>query len=324
MKPNLTFKLIFAVILAFTVSVFVYFSFANVYSSVLFNPENFQKQYYNGIYRYRILSSAMLDSVYTLIQSLPVKNKVQTFLWDKSGDSVLYLSFAILNTFFTMLSAAVMVLITESKNFVASGSEKILLVVASLFAIIITQFVIVPYDCSSYFFLLLFFAVLLKYMEKETWSTLAVLILIMVVSSLNRESSALSISLAATLLFSKYGLHKKSILPVFWLALSFMAVYFGVRIYFGVFSTNDSNLLFRNFTLYRNLFGILFWVVFFTLSIIIAKDKTAVRNIFIFHLFAIPYILMCFYAGILYEARLYVPLFLTSLFLGRTAFQRIG
>lgn len=322
MKLNLFSKLVFAAALAFLASIFIYFSYANVYSSVLFNEETFHQQYGNGIYQYRILSSYTLESVDALIKSIPFGIKITPYLWDKGADPGFYISFAVLNTFFTVLSAIMMVFITESKYFIATETEKTLLISASLFAIIITQFVVVPYDCSSYFFLLLFFWVFLKFLHKESWSILAVLMLIMVISSLNRETSALSISLAATILFAKSGTGKKFLIPVFFLVLSFVVVYFGVRLYFGRFATHDNNLLALNFRLFRNWLGIFFWLVFFAFSLIIAKDRTAVRNIVIFHFFAIPYIFMSFYGGILYETRLYVPLFLTSVFLGRTELNR--
>jgi hypothetical protein len=235
----------------------------------------------------------------------------------------MYLSFYILNTIFLVLSAALLLFITETKNFIATNSEKILLISVAVFAMAITQFVIVPYDVSSYFLIVLFFYFLLKYLEKNSDFNLIILVVILMISTLNRETSALSISLAATLLYSKYGFRKELIKPVLIFALTFIAVYFGMRFLHESFTTNDGNLLFQNFSEPKNILGFLFWMVFFLFTIIIAKDQHAKRNIILFHVFSIPYVLMCIYTGIMYEIRLYIPIFITSLLISRTDISKI-
>ena len=143
------------------------------------------------------------------------------------------------------------------------------------------------------------------------------------ISTLNRETSALSISLAATLLYSKYGLRKEMIKPVLILALTFIAVYFGMRFLHESFTTNDGNLLFQNFSEPKNILGFFFFFVFFLFTIIISKDQHAKRNILLSHVFSIPYVLMCIYTGIMYEIRLYIPIFITSLLISRTDISKI-
>lgn len=312
---SLPLKVLFAMILAFTVNNFVYFSFTNTYSSILLNFDTFSKQYGNGIYQYRFLSTFLLEWVYNIINSLPFEIRMKTYLWDKTADPNMLFAFAVLNTFFTALTAATMILITELKCFIASESEKMLLVAVAVFGIAITQFIIVPYDCSSYFFLAVFVWLFLKYIENGKNSLLLPLILVIIISSLNRESSALSISFAAAVLLTKFGLRKETFIPIMWFTFAYIAVYVGLRLYYGSFSTNDGSLLKLNFTLTRNLFGILFWGVFFTFSVLLANEIQNFRMILLFHLFSLPYILMCFYTGIMYEIRLYIPLFLGSLFL---------
>ena len=305
-------------VLAFTVNSFVYFSFGNIYSSKILNYTDFSKQFHSGIYQYRILSGYFLLWIYDFLSSLNIDYSIFKFKFlNADSEPKMYLSFYILNTLFLVLSAGIMVFITETKKFVATNSEKLLLVSIAIFIIAISQFVIVPYDVSSYFFLLVFFYFLLKNLEKSSSLNLIILGFILIISTLNRESSALSISLAATLLYAKLGLKKEMIKPILILAIAFIAVYFGMRFMNESFSTNDGNLLLQNFTEPKNMLGLLFWIVLFIFSLIIAKNHQAKRNILIFHLFAIPYLLMCFYTGIIYEIRLYVPLFLTSILLSR-------
>ncbi len=235
----------------------------------------------------------------------------------------MYLSFYILNTIFIILSALMLVLITQSKTFVATLSEKILIIAVSIFSIALSSFVIVPYDVSSYFFLLLFIYFLIRYLQKQTTARVILLGIIILVSTLNRESSALSLSLAATLLYTKFGLKRKAIVPMFVLGIIFLAVYLGLRLMSENFTTNDGNLLSQNFSQPKNILGILFWLVFFAFSLLLAKDRKAVKLILIFHVFSIPYLLLCFYTGILYEIRLYIPLFLTSILLSKIELSKI-
>ena len=324
MKLNLLSKIIFAVLLAFTVNSFVYFGFANIYSSKILNIQSFQEQFHSGIYQYRILSGYFLIWIYDILSTLHIDYEIFKFKFvNPDSEPQMYLSFYILNTFFIILSAAMMVLITESKSFIATNSEKLLIIAVAIFVIALSQFVIVPYDVSSYFFLLIFFYFLIQYLQQQSNSKLVILSFIIIISTLNRESSALSLSLAATLLFSKFGLQKKTILPILVLGMIFIGVYFGLRLISENFSTNDGNLLIQNFTEPKNILGILFWLVFFVFTMMLGKDQKVAKHIVLFHLLSFPYLLLCFYTGILYEIRLYIPLFLTSILLTKTELSKI-
>lgn len=319
MKLNLFSKLIFAALLAFTVNSFVYFSFGNIYSSKILNYTEFRQQFSSGIYQYRVLSGYFLIWIYEFLSNLNIDYGIfKLKFFDGSAEPKMYLSFFLLNTFFLVLTSAVMVLITETKNFVATSSEKILFTAVAVFTIGLSQFVIVPYDISSYFFLMLFFLTLIRYTAKNSVIQLIFLGILMLISTLNRESSALSLSLTATLLYAKFGLKKGTLIPVALLGITFLMAYFGMRLMNESFTTNDGNLLIQNFSQPKNVLGLLFWLVFFVFSVLLAKDRKAVQNILIFHILSVPYIVMCFYAGIIYEIRLYTPLFLCALFLSRT------
>ena len=319
MKLNLFSKLVFSVSLAFVVNSFVYFSFGNIYSSKILNYADFQQQFQSGIYQYRKLSGYFLIGIYDFLSSLNIDYQIfKLKFFNPESDPKMYLSFYILNTFFLMLTTVLMVFITEMKSFIANSSEKTLLIAISIFTIGISQFVLVPYDVSSYFFLLIFFWFLMKYLEQNSTKNLIILVAILAISTLNRESSALSLSLTATLLYAKFGLKKGTLIPVALLGITFLMAYFGMRLMNESFTTNDGNLLIQNFSQPKNVLGLLFWLVFFVFSVLLAKDRKAVQNILIFHLLSTPYIVMCFYAGIIYEIRLYIPLFLCALFLSRT------
>ncbi len=303
-------------LLAFTVSSFVYLSFGNIYSNSILNYEAFNHQFHSGVYQYRILSAKLLMGTYDFLGSLGLNYDVfKLKFFNPDSEPQMYLSFYALNTFFTVLSAGMMVLILESKSFKATSSEKILLTCLGIFSIVFTQFALSPYDCSSYFFLLLFIYFFLQYLEKEKPLQLVLLAFIIVISTLNRESSALSLSFAATLLLSQFGLKKKTFTTVLVLGVAFLMTYLGLRFSAESFTTNDGNLIVENFSEPKNYLGMLFWFVFFMLTLLLSNNQNNKKQIYIFHVWAIPYIFMCFYTGILYEVRLYIPLFLSCLIL---------
>lgn len=318
MKNKLVLHMVFAMLLAFTVSSFVYLSFGNIYSNTILNYEAFNTQFQSGIYQYRILSGKLLIWTYEFLGSLGLNYDVfKLKFFNPDSEPQMYLAFYLLNTLFTVLSAAVLVLIFETKRIKATSSEKLMMTCLAIFAMVITQFALSPYDCSSYFFLLIFIYVFLQYLEKGKLWQLISLAFIILISTLNRESSALSLSFAATLLLHEFGLKGKSSITLLLFGGVFLGTYLGLRFSAENFTTNDGNLLTENFTQPKNYLGMLFWVIFFLLTILLANNRINRRQIIIFHLWALPYILMCFYTGILYEVRLYIPIFLGALVLSK-------
>lgn len=305
--------------MAITVNSFVYFSFINSYSTGILSYKEFITQFHSGIYQYRILSGQFLIWMYDFLGKFPIDYSVFKLKFLKeSSESRMYISLYILNTIFLGLTAVVMTKITQSIFFCGTKAEKILFPTIAIFIIAITQFVIVPYDCSSYFFLILFLYFFLKYLSIEKKTIYILLAILMIISTLNRESSALSISMVATILYSKYGgISKKMIFQTGIFASIFIFVYVGLRISSGKFTTNDGNLFLENLTQAKNLLGMLFFLLMFALTWMIAENKEQKKLIVVFHIFALPYLLMCFYTGILYEIRLYIPIFLTTVILSR-------
>ncbi len=302
----------------------MYFGFVNNYSSSLFNYAKFQEQYNSGIYQYRILSSSVLLLIYNFLETLNLDySTLKLKFLDKSAEPQMFLAFYILNTIFLILSGILLVIIMETKSFIATQSEKILLLAVAVLTIALSQFVIVPYDVAGYFFLLFFYYFLIKYLKKQNFSILIFLGIILLVSTLVRESSALSLSLAATLLTAKFGLKKEALFPLFFLVLIFLSAYIGLRLIDGTFTTTDGNLFALNISQPKNILGLIFWLVMFSLTLILAKDKNALKNIIVFHAYSLPYLYICIYGGILYEIRLYIPVFLTALLLASTDIAKI-
>ena len=323
LKANLFFKIIFVSLFAVIVNIFIYFAFGNVYTAPLFNIDSFKEQYESGVYQYRWLSTYLLIYIYDFLESLPFRIKLKMDFWDKNAQPNMFFAYAFLNTFFLILSNIILLLITETKYFLANQSEKIFIIAVSTLSIGISQFVLVPYDCSSYFFLFAFVLVFLKYLENKKFIPLLFLVLILVISTLNRESSALSLSFATVFLYYKYGFKKESLIPLIYLVTGFLATYIIVRLASASFEIRNNNFFLGNISETRSRFGILFWIVFFVFSLLVSNNKQTTRNIFIFHLLSLPYIIMCFYTGALYEIRLYIPIFLSSLVISKLSIDKV-
>jgi len=323
LKANLFFKIIFVTLFAIVVNIFIYFAFGSVYTAPLFNIDSFKEQYESGVYQYRWLSTSLLIYIYNFLESLPFRIRLKMDFWDKNAQPNMFFAYAFLNTFFLILSNIILLLITETKYFFANQSEKIFVITLSTLSIGLSQFVLVPYDCSSYFFLFAFVFVFLKYLENKKLILLLVLIFILMISTLNRESSALSISFAAVFLYYKYGLKKESLLPLLYLVIGFLAIYIWVRLAAASFEIRNENFFLENMIQTRNKFGVLFWIVFFVFSLLISNNRQTTKNILIFHLFSLPYIFMCFYTGALYEVRLYIPIFLSCLLISKLSIDKM-
>ena len=326
MKKLLNMNLCFTIVLTILVNTIVYFSFANVYSSTILNFESFNTQFENGIYQYRILSAQLLINIYEILGSLNIDYKIfKLHFINPESEPQMYLSFYILNTFFAVLSSILLHLVLHSKWVTSTPTESLLITNFCVLMMALSQYVIVPYDFSSYFFLLLFMIVFLQYLENAKTNTLLISCLIIILSTLNRESSALALALASTLLYDKYGLKKETILPMVGLTIAFLLTYIALRFNTNEVITNDGNLSIENFTVSKNWLGFLFSIYLFIFSLLLSKDKKKqARNILIFHILSLPYIIMCFYSGILYEVRLYIPLFLISLILSRLEIKKIN
>ncbi|MBS1550255.1 MAG: hypothetical protein JSS94_10400 [Bacteroidetes bacterium] len=306
------------VLLAFFVNSFIYFGFANVYSTSILNHADFITQFHSGIYQYRILSGQLLLWIYDVLGRLNIDYSIFKFKFlNENSEPKMYLSLYILNVTFAMLSAWILYLIFTTKEFIATHTEKLLMISVIIMTMALSQFVLVPYDYSSYFFMVLFIYGYLYYSKTNSKIAFLGLALLLILATLNRESSALSLSWVATITIHRKGLSRKSIIDITVFAIIFIGVYLGLRLINGHFSTNDGNLLLENFTQPKNILGFGFCLLLFILTLCLAKSKAQQKLIFSFHFFALPYMLMCFYSGILYEIRLYIPILICSIILSR-------
>ncbi|MGC4128917.1 MAG: hypothetical protein QM564_05005 [Bergeyella sp.] len=273
--------------------------------------------YYKGIYGYRLLSREIVDMI-TLFMEQLLSHEFPLRDYAMKKGTAYYHALFLYNTFFAVMVSLMANAILKRKRDFPEISEKMRLGIVFFLAAVsgFSQYVIVHYDNSAVFLLLLGFYFTLNYYRNRQFKDLLSLSLIILVSTLNRETSCLNISFLAALFFAKIPTTQNGIfnavkiltLPV----VAFLLPYFVLRLIIPQ-NTGDEYYFFESITLQYNLTGInqitgwlfglllLKFVYFYALP-----DNRKIITRFL--VISIPYILMIFLVGILWEIRLFVPL----------------
>jgi hypothetical protein len=208
----------------------------------------------------------------------------------------------------------------ELKMFFGELSRKIMLAIIFFAAAIsgFSQYVIVHYDNSAIFLLLAGFYFTFKFFEKRERKYMALLCLVIFVSTLNRETSCLNISFLVALFIDKFPTsldeYKKIFTLVILPVVAFLLPYFLLRSFIHQ-ASGDEYYFYESITLKHNLMGlnqIAGWVyailvINFLYFFSVSKSNKRMMNYFL--LFSLPYLIMIFLVGILWETRLFVPVF---------------
>jgi len=310
------------IILSYVTSEIVYFGFAPNYDfATRVSRTAFHGRFDHDVFKYRILSKYLLfETDESLRNIIPEKTRSNEFLhYIQDGSERFYYAYFFLNTFFLCLTCIIMVLLLRMKDYLfLSDREKWYFLFLSIITINLSQFALYYYDISSYFFQLLILYIFIRYQKEDYVLTMIAICALIILSTINRESSALSVSLIAALLIARFNLSVKAIYGVSLLGVTFIGTYLFLRytikdplnISFGYL---DAGHLLRRI----NIIGVAFWGLFLHLPIVTANSKENRRVILLYHLLSLPYILYCFQYGVLWEVRLYIPLFITSFFISR-------
>jgi len=303
MKSRLVYVLFLTILFSCITSYIVYFGFVSNYSHRMFSRPAFIDLYGKGIFHYRVLSRYWLLGLDDLI--------------DPTGRQFYQTTFYF-NTFFLVLTSIAGVLLLHlPRTFRLSEGEKILYILLIPLVINITQFVLVPYDTLGYFFQLLIAYLFLAFYEKEYGFATLSISLLLVVSTLNRESSAINLSFLITLQYFMYGWNRRTIFAAAAFILSFLVTYVLLRMVIGEAPPSGPNALIGHLGIFVNQVGIAFWLVIAAFVHLLANDRQNRRFLLCFYLLSTPYIFLVLKDGILWEIRLYIPLFLGSLLLSK-------
>jgi hypothetical protein len=328
MMKNLNEKLdLFSLItLSIVVNLVVYYGFTSAYNN-LTQVSKIPEQYYSSVYRYRVLSREILEMVFNGAQKI-FKGEVSSQPYLLSKGSLFYHTLFVINTFFSVASLLLIEAIFSIKRFFGIEKEnKLLLTLVLIILMAISQYVVTFYDNSALCFLLLSIYFVLKYKETHRFFYLLILSLVVIISTLNRETSALSLSflLAVSLKKNEVNLTEiKKILKIMALPfLSFIVTYILLRVSDNAGSGVMEGIYIKeNFTQLNNLSGLLFAILVLRMAYRISRTKENKKLITRFLFFSSPYLLMLVLVGILWEIRLFIPLIFGSFILSQIKWEQ--
>ena len=310
---------VFLIILPFLFSFFSYFGYTSAYTSNVFSRQTFLEQFDIGIYKYRILSKYLLleiDDILTQVKLPspgPYFQKILKFLDDK-GTFSFYLSYFVVNTTFLILSCIVLYLLSSEFFKTLTEPQLFLFVAFYTIVVVLTQFVLVPYDHSAYFFNLLISYFFFRSIKNNSIQDYIIVLSLIFISTLNKETTALSVSLILTIFYLKFDIIrfvKKSIPFV----LAFIVPYCLLRLLLGFDTVIIANWRFdKNFEFF-SLLGFTFaistiWGIFH-----FAQNKETREALITLMIFSIPYAIIVLISGILFEIRLWTPVLINLVLL---------
>jgi hypothetical protein len=312
-----------AVILPVLLNIIVYYGFSTSYTRRVFHEETFRKQYEHGIYKYRVLGRTALLETHAFLNSGAWSARIAlkcfgnpppaiAFL-DKEADGSFYAAYFIQNTIFLVCACFVLYLILANQTPFDISSVSLSHIIGT-FLMVITQYVISPYDTLSYFLILGSFFLILRPFRFSYIILLSVLIL----STLARESSALALSFYFACHFKKImGLNPKELWELGGLVGTFFATYILIRLCLG---TDSAQMLYRSVTLKHNFtdpHAVLGIVMMPVVAYLICAGSRNLERCLVFILASLPYLLAMLVIALGWETRLWVPVWLGLLILTR-------
>jgi hypothetical protein len=304
--------MILTVALPFFVSVVVYFGFGTNYTGGVFHEAGFRKQYESGIYRYRILGRDLLLQTHGFVTSEnPVAGRLRWLFarppasvgfLDPRVDATFYAAYFLQNTFFLVLACGLLYSILMLGTGTDPPSVPLLVAVLLMG---LTQYVVSPYDTLFYALLLLSFLLILRPFR----FSVPLLALLMVVSTLARESSALTLSF----FFARHhdrllGFRRKEVVQLAVLTAAFAVTYASLRLWLGFDHAVWQNLdLSRNLTSFHSLAGIAALPV---VSYALCRGSRHLKSCLLFLAACSPYLVAMLVVASPWEMRLWVPVWL--------------
>lgn len=309
----------YTILLPLIISFIIYFGYSSRYNNYFFTDQ-MPEYYFDNIYKYRFLSRDIIVYIQKFFdQNLFSKFNYLNKILIRLNTTNFYLTIFAYNTFFYIVTCIVIYKTIFYVNIDNIRNMLLMIIIESLIGF--SQFVVTPYDMSSLFLLSLTFLLSIKLSENYSKLNYLLLIFVILISTLNRETSALSISFYAALILNNCSINNligsinKLLIPT----LAFLIPYIILRIYFNSKGYSNSlimdNYMINNLFEFRNLLGIIFYIIFTYLSLNICKNIYQKSLIKKYITFSTPYIFIIFFGGILWEVRLFIPLIIGQIIL---------
>jgi len=238
--------------------------------------------------------------------------------------------FFLMNTFFFILCSGIINAILKFKSVDLFSNVMVRRIVHLLmiFFIVMTQYTPSNCDTIALFCYLVGIVLTLKYLHTSKNVFFYLLIILIAVSTLVRETACLNIAFFASVFFNIKEIKRKNfqfIWKVIPLLLSFLIPYLGLRIFLSHEETSfmEGVYVVANFTSPFNLAGLLFSVIalYFMYKLCAGNENRLVLKKYVF--FSMPYIGMITLVGLFWEVRLFLPLILTGALVACHDFKKL-
>lgn len=312
--------IIVCIFLPLLMSTFLHFDFITNYSVGSFSIAEFNKTYYVGVYKYRVLGRVLFLQFYHLITFLNahgiVLHHISTFTLNRLGyhtEANYYLTQYFNDTVFLVLIAMMLFCLFSQKYYQFSNAQRNLTIVSIISMIAVSQFVLTVYDGLYYFISIAALFFILKDVYSGSKTAFLGVALMMVLGALTIEHSVLILSMYAFAYYDKYGLRfRKSLYKLVILIVLFFIPYIALRYVYG-FNHAVYDILAGQLNmhfLYLTGLSVLFLV---TGCFICVGNGEQLKRVLIFLFFSIPYIVAIFSFAYLAEVRVWLPVIIPAI-----------
>ncbi|WP_278354352.1 hypothetical protein [Chryseobacterium gleum] len=319
---------LFVIVLPLLLFAMSYYGFESSYTR-LKTSEKTPDFLFSSVYAYRVipnyLSVQMTDLMYYLI------NGPLSFFKDflsKNG-TPFYHGLFLMNSVFFILCSLILnaVFQLKSTGLLLNLNARRIIHLLSVFFIVITQYAPTNCDTIALFCYLSGVYLTLKYSDTGKNIFFFILIGLIAISTLVRETACLDIAFFAAVFFNIDDL-KKGNYQIIWkiipLVVAFLIPYLGLRAILVQEETTfvEGFYINRNFSSPFNLAGLVFAliVIYFIYKLCTAPENRSVFGKYFF--FSIPYLLMITLVGLYWEVRLFLPLILTGIITAYHQFKK--
>lgn len=316
LKGSLNYFII-VLVFPFLLLFMTYYGFESSYVNIkhLEQPPDF---IFSSVYAYRIIPNYISVEMNAFLTSFVNEHLSSIKHVIIKHGTIYYHSVFLTNALFFLLSFVVLErIINFLGTIIFSSSKNLLLFLSAVFMVCISQYVPTNGDSVALLFFLLGVLFSLKYAKDNNVFNFLVVSVVIVISTLVRETSSLNIAFFAALLvdFKKLNaLKTKTILQISILVLSFLVPYVLLRTIVIKQETAffEGVYFIQNFTSPFNILGLLFGLIgiFIFKSLIKNPEREVVFNRYL--LFSTPYFLMIIFVGLFWEIRLFLPIIMVA------------
>lgn len=288
-----------------------YFGFASDFVTNAYTTAGFDRIYFDGDYRYRLLGTDLMMAIHRAILAFDLPTFAPTTLQRSVVDFsvTLYSAFFYMNTLFLCLTLNALYLVLRGLKATVATTDSVMLIALGLLAL--SQYAVVPYDTISYFFVVCAAACTLCL--RPGWLQVLLVCGFVVLGTMTRET--------VVLILAFYGaVHYRELLqPLQNLAtsarlacivLAFLATHIGLRVVMGApdVPTDRAHYFYWNF---RDNFSILGGIFFVAALLLVLLRPGGHRKMSLaFIALCSPYWVSIFLWANTREIRLWVPMLL--------------